>query len=170
MIKPKTKEYENISLLTKEIRNTLNLKPKDIINIKELIKTLNGKITYNKKYIDCIEKTNNTFTLHIANKTSEKVDKIKKIKLLGFLYIGMGYNTHKNMWDMVNENVVFIPDIKQREYAECFTLQLLIPDDDFIYITKKYTKNNKIYAQHIAKHYDVPYYTIIDKLIMLGYE
>nr|DAP07351.1 MAG TPA: IrrE protein [Bacteriophage sp.] len=149
-----------IDNLTEKIIDVYNIKI-PIMNMKEVLKSIGGKIVYKNNYYELIDgniiKTHDKkfdILLPILNKNSNNNFTIACN--LGHIFLHMGYRTNFSLWNkiVVNKQYKF-KSLKQERQAEYFALSLLMPKTIFLKVFYKYSNNNMVDMTEIANYFKV---------------
>lgn len=134
---------------------------RDKMNMKEVLKSIGGKIVYKNNYYELINgniiKTHDRkfdILLPILNKNSNNNFTIACN--LGHIFLHMGYRTNFSLWNniVVNKQYKF-KSLKQERQAEYFALSLLMPKTIFLKVFYKYSNNNMIDMTEMANYFKV---------------
>lgn len=132
-----------------------------IINIKEVIRSIGGKIVYVNSYDELVDgnivKTHDkkfNILLSVLNKNNNNNFTIAYS--LGHIFLHMGYRTNFSLWNniVINKQYKF-EFLKQEKQAEYFALSLLMPQTTFLKVFYKYSNNNMVDMTEVANHFKV---------------
>lgn len=132
-----------------------------IMNMKEVLKSIGGKIVYKNNYYELIDgniiKTNDRkfdILLPILNKNSNNNFTIAYN--LGHIFLHMGYRTDFLLWNsmILNKQYKFL-SLNKIEQEEWFALSLLMPKDIFVKIFYKHVDNDMVDVTEVANYFKV---------------
>lgn len=132
-----------------------------IMNMKEVLKSIGGKIAYKNNYYELIDgniiKTHDRkfdILLPILNKNSNNNFTIAYN--LGHIFLHMGYRTNFSLWNniVVNKQYKF-KSLKQERQSEYFALSLLMPKNIFLKIFYKYSDDDTVDMTEVANYFNV---------------
>lgn len=149
-----------IDNLAEKIINAYNIQI-PIIDMKEVIKSIGGRIMYKNNYYELINgniiKTHDRkfdILLPILNKNSNNNFTIAYN--LGHIFLHMGYRTDFLLWNkiIIDKQYKFISS-KQEKQSEYFALSLLMPKNIFLKIFCKYSDDNTVDMTEVANYFNV---------------
>lgn len=146
--------------LTEKIIDAYNIQI-PIMNMKEVFKSIGGKIVYKNNYYELIDgniiKTHDKkfdILLPILNKNSNNNFTIAYN--LGHIFLHMGYRTDFLLWNkiIIDKQYKFISS-KQEKQSEYFALSLLMPKNIFLKIFYQYSDDNTVDMTEVANYFNV---------------
>lgn len=149
-----------IDNLTEKIIDVYNIKI-PIMNMKEVLKSIGGKIVYKNNYYELIDgniiKTHDRkfdILLPILNKNSNNNFTIAYN--LGHIFLHMGYRTDFLLWNkiIIDKQYKFISS-RQEKQSEYFALSLLMPKNIFLKIFYKYSDDDTVDMTEVANYFNV---------------
>lgn len=146
--------------LTEKIIDAYNIQI-PIMNMKEVLKSIGGKIAYKNNYYELIDgniiKTHDRkfdILLPILNKNSNNNFTIACN--LGHIFLHMGYRTDFLLWNkiIIDKQYKFISS-KQEKQSEYFALSLLMPKNIFLKIFYQYSDDDTVDMTKVANYFNV---------------
>lgn len=146
--------------LTEKIIDAYNIQI-PIMNMKEVLKSIGGKIVYKNNYYELIDgniiKTHDRkfdILLPILNKNSNNNFTIAYN--LGHIFLHMGYRTDFLLWNkiIIDKQYKFISS-RQEKQSEYFALSLLMPKTIFLKIFYKYSDDDMVDMTEVANYFNV---------------
>ena len=156
-----------INHLTEDIIKLYNIKI-PIENIDAVVEKLGGKVVntfvLHHKMENCyVKKQGNSFVILIDDRIKNSPDRTILIaRELGNLFLFMGYQTNRKLWDEFPDERVYktnymfrSEDVKKEWMAHDFGLALTMPEEEYRKITDQYTNDEKVETLKIANYFHV---------------
>lgn len=156
-----------INHLTEDIIKLYNIKI-PIEDIDAVVEKLGGKVVYTSKIHNKMEncyvmKHGDSFAVLVDDRIKDSSNKNMLIaRELGNLFLFMGYQTNRKLWDEFPDERVYKTnymfreeDVKKEWMAHDFGLALMMPEEEYRKIADQYTNNEKIETLKIANYFHV---------------
>lgn len=156
-----------INHLTEDIIKLYSIKI-PIENIDDVVEKLGGKVIntselYHKMENCYVEKHGDSFVVLVDDRVKKSPNRTTLIaRELGSLFLFMGYQTNKKLWDewpddtVYKRNYLFRADDLRKEWmAYDFGLALMMPEDEYKKIVDQYTNDEKVATLKIANYFHV---------------
>lgn len=158
-----SRKRQEINSFAEKIR--LILRVNTPVDIYKVVKKLKGEITYEdhadgrEAKIEKINEDNLEFRVTLPHHTAELRDRFTIAHELGHLFLHMGYLVNKEKWEDTPEyqdSAYYRSGHSQEEYeANEFAAAFLMPQNEFIKVSKQYLEHGKYDVSEIADHFGV---------------
>lgn len=131
-----------------------------IQDIDQVVQTIGGRVKEDREkycnYCDFISKEGDSFVIYISPLYKPERRKMIIAQQLGHLFLHMGYQTNKNIWNLQKEGRFQEKNYpEQARQASQFAYALLMPEDVYLDIVDRNLQGNIVHTKNVAEYFGV---------------
>jgi len=131
-----------------------------IQDIDQVVQTIGGRVQEDREkycnYCDFISKEGDSFVIYISPLYKPERRKMIIAQQLGHLFLHMGYQTNKNIWNLQKEGRFQEKnDPEQARQASQFAYALFMPEDVYRDIVDRNLQGNIVHTKNVAEYFGV---------------